>query len=217
MGPGDKRPPTCRGQILMSRLNATASFRRRAAAPPRVASIERQCRAILVVGHAREVVTRIDVPRLAEEELIERFRRLRTWRPYDATECDLDGKSLRPRDGHQLEVPREGARPVRNEVVLRESDVGVTARDHFGDISMGDAEAAGELLDLFGEEGVGGRPSDQPLDRSTVAGAGASLDRIRLCDPGAGSRDVGQATNAQGIALADEQGAPAIAREVTSR
>jgi len=24
---------------------------------------------------------------------------------------------------------------------------------------MGDAEAAGEVLDLFGEEGVGGRPS----------------------------------------------------------
>jgi hypothetical protein len=99
-------------------------------------------------------------------------------------------------------------------MVLREADVGISTRDHFRHIPMRDAEAAGKVLDLIGEEGVGGRLPNQPFDRGPVARARICLDPISLRDAGAGARHVGKATNPQGIALADKQRAPAVAREV---
>jgi hypothetical protein len=76
------------------------------------------------------------------------------------------------------------------------------------------SEATGKALDLVGKEGVGGRLSDQPFDRGAVAGVCACLGEISLRDAGARPRDVGKATNLERIALADQQRAAAVAREV---
>jgi hypothetical protein len=150
----------------------------------------------------------------AEEEFLERLRCPGAQRFNDAAKGDLDGKSLRSRDGHQLELIWKSARPIGNEMVLREADIGVTPRDHLRDIPMSDAEATGKVLDLVGKEGVGGRLSDQPFDGGPVAGVRACLDQVSLRDAGAGTCHVGKATNLERIALADKQSAAAIPREV---
>jgi hypothetical protein len=65
-------------------------------------------------------------------------------------------------------------------MVLREADVGITPRDHLGDIPMSDAEATGKVVDLVGNEGLGGRLSDQPFDSGPVASVRACLGQISL-------------------------------------
>ena len=99
-------------------------------------------------------------------------------------------------------------------MVLREAHVRITTREHLGNISMSNAEAAGEVFNLFCEEGVGRRLSDQPFDRGAVAGARSRFDRISLRDPSADTRHVGEAMNSEWIAFADKQRASAILREV---
>jgi len=61
-------------------------------------SIERQYGSVLVVGHACEIVSRIDVSRPAEKEFLERLRRLGAEWVDDAAKGDLDGKALGSRD-----------------------------------------------------------------------------------------------------------------------
>src|SRR5262249_57310265 len=132
----------------------------------------------------------------------------------DAAKGNLDGRPLRSRYGYKLEMIRECPRPIRNEVVLREANVRITTGKHLGYIPMSNAEATWEVLDLFCKEGVGRRFSDQPFDRSAVAGARSRLHRISLCDTCAGTRHIGEAMNSEWIAFADKQRAAAILREI---
>jgi hypothetical protein len=114
---------------------------------------------------------------------------------------------------HQLEVVRERPHPVRNEVILRKSNIRITAGDHFRYIAMRDAEATRKVFDFVGKEGVGSGLTDQRFDRSAITGTSSGLNRVGLRNACAGSRYVCKCANAEGIAFAHEQRAPAIARK----
>src|SRR4030095_17121913 len=97
-------------------------------------------------------------------------------------------KTTRSCYGYELEMIRECPRPIGNEVVLREADVRIATGEHLGYISMSNTEAAGEVFNLFCEEGVGRRLSHQPLDRGAVAGARSRFDPIGRRAPRAATR-----------------------------
>src|SRR5262245_27861696 len=118
-------------------------------------SVERQRRAVLVVAHACEIVSGIDLPRSAEEELLEGLHRPGSQRMTDTAKGDSRTKWLRAGDGDEREVVREDPRPVGHEVIPREGDVSVSAGDHLRKIAMHDPEAAWETRHLRGEECVG--------------------------------------------------------------
>src|SRR5262249_24276519 len=108
----------------------------------------------------------------------------------------------------------ECPRPIGNEMVLRKADVRITTGEHLGYIPMSNAEAAREVLDFFCEEDVGCRFSDQPFDRSAVAGARSCLHGISLRDTSSGTRHVSETMNSKWVTFANKQGAAAILREV---
>ena len=87
---------------------------------------------------------------------------------------------------------REDPRPIRNEVILRERYVRITAGDHLRKIAVHDADAAWKVSHFRGEQSVGCGLSDQLVDSSAVPGAGSCfLDRTRQRDSRAGACDVG--------------------------
>ena len=98
------------------------SVSRPQAAPPSP-SVERQRRAVLGVAHACEIVSGIDVPRPAEEELLEGLHRPGSQRMTDTAKGDSRTKWLRAGDGDEREVVREDPRPVGHEVIPRECGV----------------------------------------------------------------------------------------------
>src|SRR5438093_10297443 len=134
-------------------------------------SIERQGCAVLVVAHAREIISRIHVSRSTEEELLEGFGSARTQRIENASECDLHREALCSRDRHQFEMVWEYPRPVRDEVILRKRRVRVAARHHLGKIAMHDTDATGKVRHVRGEQCVGCRLSHQLVDSGTVPSA----------------------------------------------
>jgi hypothetical protein len=103
--------------------------------------IEPQGCSILIVVHAREIVSRVNVSCAAKEELVECPEDTRTQRINNATKGDLDEKLLRVRNGYELEVPWEYPRPIGNEVVLRERCVHIAASDHLGKVAVHNADA----------------------------------------------------------------------------
>ena len=67
-------------------------------------SIERQGRSKLIVIHACEIISRINIPRPAEEELLEGLESAGPQRINDATKGDLYEKLIRARNGYELEA-----------------------------------------------------------------------------------------------------------------
>src|SRR5262249_43940461 len=138
-------------------------------------SIERQSRPVLIVVQSSEIIFGIDLPCPGEEILFERLTGARTQRVNDATEGDLDGKSFGTLDRYELKMIWECPHPEGNEVILRKSNVRVTAGDHFRHIAMGNAEAARKVLDLVCKERVSGGLADQRFDRSAITGTSSGL------------------------------------------
>src|SRR5262249_53905100 len=165
------------------------------------------------VAHACEIILRINLPRPAEEELLERVASARAQRINDAAEGDLDGEPLCSLDWHQLEVVRERPHPVRNEVILRKSKIRITACDHFRHIAMRNAEATRKVFDFVGKERVSSGLADKRFDRSAITGTSSCLDRVGLRNACASWRYICKSANAEGIAFSHEQRAPAIARK----
>jgi hypothetical protein len=60
-------------------------------------------------------------------------------------------------------------------VILRESNVRVTAGDHFRHIAMRNAEATRKVFDLIGKECVSSGFADQRFDRSAITGTSSQL------------------------------------------
>src|SRR5258706_6185247 len=83
-------------------------------------SVECKSFSILVLGHADEVMSRVDVSCPAKEEFLECFKGSGPHRINDAAEGDLHRKALRPRYGDQLEMIRERPRPIGDQMVLSE-------------------------------------------------------------------------------------------------
>jgi hypothetical protein len=83
-------------------------------------SIEAQGCTKLIVIHAGEIVSRINISCPAKEELLECPQGTRTQRINYATQGDLYEILLCARNRYQLEVLREYPRPIGHEVVLRE-------------------------------------------------------------------------------------------------
>src|SRR6267143_3320121 len=143
-------------------------------------SIERQSCSILVVGHARQIISGIDVSCPTKEELLEGPESTGTQRINHATERDLQKKPLRARNGYELEVVWEYPRPIGKEVILREGYICIPAGDHLGKIAMHDANATSKVRHLRGKKSVGRGLSDQLVDGSAVPGARSRfVDRIR--------------------------------------
>src|SRR5262249_61050300 len=123
-------------------------------------------------------VTRIDVSWAAEQEFLESVEGSGTQRLRHATEGDLYRVPLRTRDGYELEQVRERARPIGDEVILRQADVRVTVGDHLGHIPMCDTEAARKGFDLGREERISGGFPDQRLDRRPITRPSPRFRRV---------------------------------------
>src|SRR6478735_5822626 len=81
-------------------------------------SIEFQGRPKLVVTHARQVISWIDLFCAAKEELLESLESKRTQRINDAAKGDPHEEPVRAWDGDKLKVIWEDSHPIRNEVIL---------------------------------------------------------------------------------------------------
>src|SRR5215469_4650308 len=101
-------------------------------------SIERQRRSILIVVHPCKIIFGIDIPCPTKKELLERLLSTQAQRIDDAAEGNLHGESFCSLDWHQLEVVWKGPHPVRNQVILRKSNICITACDHFRHVAVGD-------------------------------------------------------------------------------
>src|ERR1700716_2732250 len=122
-------------------------------------SIERQSCSILVVGHARQIISGVDVSCPTKEELLEGPESTGTQRINHATEGDLQKKPLRARNGYELEVVWEYPRPIGNEVILRERCVHIAASDHLGKVAVHNADATWKVRYLRREDCEASNPT----------------------------------------------------------
>ncbi len=127
--------------------------------------------------HGYEIISRINLSRAAEEELVKRLERARTQRIDGTSQGDLRKKRLGACNGHRLEVVREYPRPVRNEVMPCKGHVRITAGNHLGEIAMHDAEAPRKAPHLGGKQGVGTGFPQQCV--GGLAALSANIPRIR--------------------------------------
>ena len=67
-------------------------------------SIQRQHRSKLIIAHGCEIISGINVSRLAEKEFVKSFERARTQRITGTSKGDLRKKRLGAWNGHRLEM-----------------------------------------------------------------------------------------------------------------
>src|SRR6516162_7671472 len=101
---------------------------------------------ILLIGHSREIVARVNLPCPPKEEILESLESAWPQRTSNPCKADPKGKALCPRDGDQFKMVRECPHPVRDQVIMRKSNVRVAApREGLRNVAVGYSEAPGKL------------------------------------------------------------------------